>query len=67
MATISANGDRKIGEMIGGLYEKVGVHGTITCQEGKTLQHEVEYVDGLTFDRGYLSPYFVTDEKKQRI
>lgn len=67
VATISANGDRKIGDMIGNLYEKVGPHGTITCQEGKTLNHEVEYVDGLTFDRGYISPYFVTDEKKQKI
>lgn len=67
VATISANGDKTIGKMIGDLYEKVGNHGTITCQEGKTLNHEVEYVDGLTFDRGYISPYFVTDEKKQKI
>jgi len=67
VATISANGDRKIGDMLADLYEKVGVHGTITVQEGKTLNHEVEYVDGLRFDRGYISPYFVTDDKTQKI
>ena len=64
MATISANGDRNIGDMLADLYEKVGIHGTITVQEGKTLHHEVEYVDGLKFDRGYISPYFVTDTEK---
>jgi chaperonin GroEL len=67
VATISANGDREIGNMIAELYEKVGIHGTITVKEGKTLHHEVEYVDGLNFDRGYVSPYFVTDSTKQRI
>ncbi len=67
VATISANGDREIGNMLAELYEKVGIHGTITIQEGKTLHHEIEYVDGLKFDRGYVSPYFVTDDKKQRI
>lgn len=67
MATISANGDRQIGDMLADLYEKVGIHGTITIQEGKTLHHEIEFVDGLKFDRGYISPYFVTDEKKQKI
>ena len=53
--------------MLADLYEKVGIHGTITIQEGKTLHHEIEFVDGLKFDRGYISPYFVTDEKKQKI
>ena len=67
VATISANGDREIGDMLANLYEKVGVHGTITIQEGKTLHHEIEFVDGLKFDRGYISPYFITDEKKQKI
>lgn len=67
VATISANGDREIGNMLSELYEKVGIHGTITIQEGKTLHHEIEYVDGLKFDRGYISPYFVIDDKKQKI
>lgn len=67
VATISANGDRFIGNMLADLYEKVGIHGTITIQEGKTLNHEIEFVDGLKFDRGYVSPYFVTDNKKQKI
>ncbi len=67
VATISANGDREIGNMLAELYEKVGIHGTITIQEGKTLHHEIEYVDGLKFDRGYISPYFVIDDKKQKI
>ena len=67
VATISANGDREIGNMLADLYDKVGIHGTITIQEGKTLHHEIEYVDGLKFDRGYVSPYFVTDDKKQKI
>lgn len=53
--------------MLADLYEKVGHHGTITVQDGKTLHHEIEYVDGLKFDRGYVSPYFVTDDKKQKI
>ena len=45
----------------------MGNHGIITVKEGKTLHHEVENVDGLSFDRGYISPYFLTDEKKQKI
>lgn len=67
VATISANGDRTIGNMLADLYDKVGIHGTITIQEGKTLNHEIEYVDGLKFDRGYVSPYFVTNQKTQKI
>lgn len=67
VATISANGDREIGNLLADLYEKVGIHGTITIQEGKTLHHETEFVDGMRFDRGYVSPYFVTDDKKQKI
>ena len=67
VATISANGDKEIGNILADLYEKMGNHGIITVREGKTLNHEVENVDGLSFDRGYISPYFLTDEKKQKI
>ena len=48
------------------MMEKVGEHGTITVSEGKTLNHEIEFVEGLKFDRGYISPYFVTDAKSQK-
>ena len=66
VATISANGDTEIGSIIAELMEKVGEHGTITVSEGKTLNHEIEFVEGLKFDRGYISPYFVTDAKSQK-
>lgn len=61
VATISANGDKEIGDLIAKLMERVGEHGTITVGDGKTLQHETEFVEGMKFDRGYISPYFVTD------
>jgi chaperonin GroEL len=67
VATISANGDKEIGTILANLYDRMGNHGIITVKEGKTLHHEVESVDGLSFDRGYISPYFLTDEKKQKI
>ncbi len=63
VATISANGDKDIGKLISELMEKVGHHGTITVSDGKTLNHEIEFVEGMKFDRGYISPYFVTDAK----
>jgi chaperonin GroEL len=61
VASISANGDAEIGEMIANALEKVGDDGVITIEEGKGLSSELEVVDGMEFDRGYLSPYFVTN------
>jgi chaperonin GroEL len=66
VATISANSDKQIGDLIASIMYKVGPEGTINVQTGKTLEHEVEYVEGLKFDRGYISPYFVTDQKSQK-
>jgi chaperonin GroEL len=64
VGTVSANGDRAIGEMIANAMEKVGREGAITIEEAKSLETEVEIVEGLQFDRGYLSPYFVTNAEK---
>ncbi|WP_457560338.1 chaperonin GroEL [Caminibacter sp.] len=64
VATISANNDKKIGELIAEAMDKVGKDGVITVEEGKSLQDELEVVEGMQFDRGYLSPYFVTDTDK---
>lgn len=66
VATISANNEKQIGDLIAGIMHKVGPEGTINVQIGKTLEHQVEYVEGLKFDRGYISPYFITDSKNQR-
>lgn len=67
VATISANNDKHIGELIATIFDKIGREGTITVQDGKTLDVEVEYVEGIKFDRGYISPYFVTDTKNQKV
>jgi len=67
VATIAANGDEVIGQMITDAFEKVGKDGTITVQDGKTLEHELEVVEGMKLDRGYISPYFITDAKAQKV
>jgi len=64
VGTISANGDDTIGNMIAEAMEKVGKEGVITVEESKTLHSELDVVEGMQFDRGYLSPYFVTDTER---
>src|SRR5246127_133476 len=67
VATISANGDTEIGRLIANALEQIGSEGAITVEEAKSLETELEVVDGMQFDRGYISPYFITNAEKMLV
>lgn len=63
VATVSANGDEKIGTLISDAMKKVGKDGVITVKDGKTVHDEMEVIEGMKFDRGFISPYFINTSK----